>query len=44
MTTRLRRPLSPHLQIYRPQLTSVLSFTHRVTGLVLGIYSVALVM
>ena len=26
------RPLSPHLQIYRPQLTSVLSILHRVTG------------
>ena len=29
------RPLSPHLQIYRPQLTSVLSITHRATGLAL---------
>ncbi len=29
------RPLSPHLQIYRPQLTSVLSITHRATGIVL---------
>jgi succinate dehydrogenase / fumarate reductase, cytochrome b subunit len=37
------RPLSPHLQIYRPQLTSVLSFTHRLTGVTLGIYSIALV-
>ena len=27
-----KRPLSPHLQIYRPQLTSVLSITHRLTG------------
>ena len=26
------RPLSPHLQIYRPQLTSVLSIVHRMTG------------
>jgi succinate dehydrogenase / fumarate reductase cytochrome b subunit len=26
------RPLSPHLQVYRPQITSVLSITHRVTG------------
>jgi succinate dehydrogenase / fumarate reductase cytochrome b subunit len=26
------RPLSPHLQIYRPQLTSVLSILHRATG------------
>ncbi|MEX0814302.1 MAG: succinate dehydrogenase, cytochrome b556 subunit [Dongiaceae bacterium] len=30
------RPLSPHLQIYRPQLTSVLSFLHRLTGVGLG--------
>ena len=32
------RPLSPHLQIYRPQLTSVLSILHRMTGgaLVIG--------
>ena len=26
------RPLSPHLQVYRPQLTSVLSILHRMTG------------
>ncbi len=31
-----KRPLSPHLQIYRPQLTSVLSLAHRVTGIVLA--------
>jgi succinate dehydrogenase / fumarate reductase cytochrome b subunit len=37
------RPLSPRLQIYRPQLTSVLSFTHRLTGLIVGLYAVALV-
>lgn len=30
------RPLSPHLQIYKPQLTSVLSITHRGTGMVLA--------
>lgn len=29
------RPLSPHLQIYRPQITSVLSIIHRFTGVVL---------
>lgn len=28
------RPLSPHLQVYRPQLTSVLSISHRATGVV----------
>lgn len=26
------RPISPHLTIYRPQITSVLSITHRATG------------
>ncbi len=31
------RPLSPHLQIYKPQLTSVLSITHRGTGVFLTI-------
>lgn len=30
-------PLSPHLQIYRPQLTSVLSITHRATGVFLAL-------
>jgi succinate dehydrogenase / fumarate reductase, cytochrome b subunit len=30
------RPLSPHLQIYRPQLTSLLSITHRGTGVFLS--------
>jgi succinate dehydrogenase / fumarate reductase cytochrome b subunit len=29
------RPLSPHLQVYKPQITSVLSITHRFTGVVL---------
>lgn len=27
------RPLSPHLQIYKSQITSVLSVTHRITGI-----------
>ncbi len=31
-----QRPLSPHLQIYRPQLTSVLSIAHRGSGVVLA--------
>ena len=30
-----RRPLSPHLQIYKPQITSVLSIMHRLTGIFL---------
>ena len=33
MTT--ERPLSPHLQIYRPQITSMMSVLHRGTGIVL---------
>ena len=28
------RPVSPHLQIYKPQLTSVLSILHRIAGVV----------
>ncbi len=32
----VNRPLSPHLQIYRPQMTSLLSITHRATGIVLA--------
>jgi succinate dehydrogenase / fumarate reductase cytochrome b subunit len=27
-----RRPLSPHLQIYRPMLTMLMSIAHRITG------------
>ena len=30
------RPLSPHLQIYKPQMTSILSICHRATGVVLA--------
>ncbi len=30
------RPLSPHLQVYRPQLTSVMSILHRITGVALA--------
>jgi succinate dehydrogenase / fumarate reductase cytochrome b subunit len=41
--TRDNRPLSPDLQIYRPQLTSVLSITHRLTGIALSIGSPLLV-
>ncbi|MFO1127476.1 MAG: succinate dehydrogenase, cytochrome b556 subunit [Rhodospirillales bacterium] len=31
------RPLSPHLQVYRPQITSVLSILHRITGVALTV-------
>lgn len=37
------RPLSPHLQVYRPQLTSVLSITHRGTGVFLAIATLLMV-
>ena len=30
-----QRPLSPHLQVYRPQMTSVMSIMHRAAGIVL---------
>ncbi|SEN79457.1 succinate dehydrogenase subunit C [Pseudorhodobacter antarcticus] len=31
-TKRIIRPLSPHLQIYRPQLTAITSILTRITG------------
>jgi succinate dehydrogenase / fumarate reductase cytochrome b subunit len=37
------RPLSPHLQVYKPQLTSVLSILHRITGVALAIGTLLLV-
>jgi succinate dehydrogenase / fumarate reductase cytochrome b subunit len=33
----VRRPLSPHLQIYRPQMTMITSITHRITGCALAV-------
>lgn len=32
---RKARPLSPHLQVYKPQITSVMSILHRATGLLI---------
>ena len=37
------RPRSPDVQIYKPQLTSVLSIAHRATGVLLSAGSVLLV-
>ena len=37
------RPLSPNIQIYRPQLTSILSIANRITGVVLSVFAVVLV-
>ena len=37
MTTKIDRPLSPHLQIYKLPLTAILSIVHRGTGVFLTI-------
>jgi succinate dehydrogenase / fumarate reductase cytochrome b subunit len=34
--TLVRRPLSPHLQVYKPQMSSATSIFHRITGCALG--------
>ncbi|MBX3704056.1 MAG: succinate dehydrogenase, cytochrome b556 subunit [Steroidobacteraceae bacterium] len=41
--TRADRPLSPHLQVYRLALTTVLSGLHRISGLVLTLSAPLLV-
>ncbi len=35
--TSSNRPLSPHLQVYWPQITSMLSILHRITGVALAL-------
>lgn len=45
MTTpklKAERPLSPHLLIYRPQISSVMSILHRITGVALSAGSLLL--
>jgi succinate dehydrogenase / fumarate reductase cytochrome b subunit len=42
-TAKRPRPLSPNVQIYRPQLTSVLSILNRITGVFLSVCAVGLV-
>jgi succinate dehydrogenase / fumarate reductase cytochrome b subunit len=42
-TAKRPRPLSPNVQIYRPQLTSVLSILNRITGNILSACAVVLV-
>ncbi|MDY0881733.1 succinate dehydrogenase, cytochrome b556 subunit [Dongia soli] len=37
------RPISPHLQIYKPQLTSATSILHRVAGVGLAVGTLVLV-
>jgi succinate dehydrogenase / fumarate reductase, cytochrome b subunit len=41
--TPVRRPLSPHLQVYRPQLTSVLSILNRMSGVVSAVGTLLMV-
>jgi succinate dehydrogenase / fumarate reductase cytochrome b subunit len=43
MLMKLKPPMSPHLQIYRPQLTSVMSILHRITGIFLSLGTLVLV-
>ena len=33
----VNRPLSPHLEVYKPQLTSLMSIFNRLTGLALSV-------
>jgi len=41
--TQHKRPLSPHLMIYRLPLTGIISITHRMTGVVLAMGLIAYV-
>ncbi|MCZ4282426.1 succinate dehydrogenase, cytochrome b556 subunit [Kiloniella laminariae] len=41
--TRGNRPLSPHLQVYRPQLTSSLSILFRIMGVATSVGSLVLI-
>lgn len=38
------RPLSPHLQVYKPQITSMMSIFHRITGVILAGGAVLLIL
>jgi len=39
----VERPLSPHLQIYRPMLTMMMSIVHRATGMALYVGTLLMV-
>ncbi len=39
----VRRPLSPHLQVYKPQLTSVLSIMNRISGVATSVGTLMMV-
>jgi succinate dehydrogenase / fumarate reductase, cytochrome b subunit len=38
-----QRPLSPHLQVYRPMLSTAMSIFHRITGIGLAVGMIGLV-
>ena len=38
-----RRPLSPHLQVYKPQMTTIMSILHRMTGAALAVGTIVVV-
>ena len=40
---KINRPLSPHLTIYKPQLTSVLSIFHRISAVLLVLFFIGIV-
>jgi succinate dehydrogenase / fumarate reductase, cytochrome b subunit len=37
MASDSNRPLSPHLQVYKPQMTTIMSILHRATGAALAV-------
>ena len=39
----VRRPMSPHLQVYKPQLTSVLSICNRLSGIATSVGTLLMV-
>jgi succinate dehydrogenase / fumarate reductase cytochrome b subunit len=43
-TVERERPKSPNIQIYRPQLTSVLSIANRISGVITSFVAVGLVL
>ena len=38
-----RRPISPHLQVYRLPITGILSISHRITGVLLSFALIAII-
>jgi len=42
MSTKSERPLSPHLQVYKPMLTMTMSIVHRITGVALSFATILL--